>query len=250
MSKMNLDKIKTGRTVKPLRVSLYGVDGIGKTTFAANAPNPIFISTEDGSGLLDIARFPQPETWEDIFDAIGVLYEEEHQFETLVIDSTDWAESLAMEAVCREHNVTGIECLGYGRGYKFAREKFIKLFRALDALWMQKGMHIVLISHCQLKRFDDPEREPYDRYTLKLDEQNAARLREWCDLNLFANYDTVIKNIGDGLNQQKRAVSYGKRLLFTERTASFDAKNRYGLPNKMPLEWAALWSAYQDSINQ
>lgn len=251
-TKMSLQNIQRGRTVRPIRMSLYGVDGIGKTTFTAAAPNPIFINAEDGQGVLDIARFPTPATWEEILDAIDVLYEGEHDYQSLVLDSTDWAESLCMEAVCVEHGVTGIESLGYGKGYKFAREKFAKLFRALDALWSTRNMHIFLISHCQVKKFDDPEREAYDRYILKLDEQNAAKLREWCDINAFANYDTVIKQVGEGLNQAKRAVSYGKRQLFLERTAAFDAKNRFDLPPKviMPKEdpFGPFWDAYQNAI--
>lgn len=249
MSKMALSNIQTGRQVRPLRMSLFGTDGIGKTTFAASAPSPIFINAEDGQGMLDIARFPTPESWDDIHDAIEALYKGEHDYQTLVLDSTDWAETLCMDAVCAENGVTGIEAIGYGKGYKFAREKFAKLFRALDALWSARQMNIILISHCQVKRFDDPEREPYDRYILKLDDTNAARLREWCDVNAFANYDTVIKTVGEGLSQTKRAVSYGKRLLHFERTAAFDAKNRYSLPAKLPLDWGPFWQAIQKSYN-
>jgi hypothetical protein len=248
---MKLENIQRGRVTRPLRINLYGIDKIGKTTFAAHAPSPIFIQAEDGQGLLDLTRFPTAGSWDDIMDAITELYDaQDHGFETLVIDSTDWAESLCLESICADNSVTGIEHIPYGKGYKLAREKFAKLFRALDALWLHRHMHIILISHCQVKRFDDPNTpEPYDRYLLKLDEVNSAKSREWADILGFASFDTAIKTVGEGLNQTKRAVSYGKRYLHLERSAAFDAGNRYGLPARIPLEWEALFTAYQKAIN-
>lgn len=249
--KMSLENIQTGRQVRPLRISLYGTDKIGKTTFAANAPNPIFIQAEDGQGILDLTRFPTAESWDDILEALVTLYQEEHEFQTVVIDSTDWAESLCLESICLENNVTGIEMIPYGKGYKLAREKFARMFRYLDALWLDRHMNIILVSHCQVKRFDDPNApEPYDRYLLKLDEQNSAKSREWADILGFASYDTAIKTVGEGMSQTKRAVSYGKRFLHLERTAAFDAGNRYGLPAKLPLDWNALYDAYQKCITK
>ena len=51
-----LEKIHTGK--KPPRIMLYGTEGIGKSTFAAQAPSPIFLPTEDGLGEIDCASFP------------------------------------------------------------------------------------------------------------------------------------------------------------------------------------------------
>ena len=248
MSRITLSNIRTGREIRPIRMALYGVDGIGKSTFGAKAPNPIFIQTEDGAHNIDVPKFPMIETYNELLDAVGTLYEEEHEFKTVVLDSIDFAETIIKRSVCEDHNINGIEELGYGKGYVFAREKFDNLLAGFDALWT-KGMHIIVIAHSEKVKTDDPTvSEQYDRYTLKLDKKNEPKLREWADIVAFCNYDTIVNEKKDGLNTVKRAVSYGKRLLYTERTAAFDAKNRYGLPAKLPLDFDAFWTAYQTSI--
>ena len=144
-SRMSLAGVITGVKSKPVRITLYGVDGIGKTTFASQATNPIFIAAEDGLGSLDVARFPTPSSWAEIFEAIKVLYSEEHDFKTLVLDSADWAESMCLAAVAAAEGVAYIDQIGYGKGYKMARDKYAELLRGLDALWM-KGMNIIVRS--------------------------------------------------------------------------------------------------------
>lgn len=247
---MSLDSIVTGRQAKPVRITLFGVDGIGKTTFAAQAPSPVFIAAEDGLGALEVARFPTPTKWTEIFEAIKVLYAEEHGFQTLVLDSADWAESLCLATVAAENGVTYIDQVPYGKGYKMARDKYAELLRGLDALWM-RGMNIIVIAHSTIKRYDDPENEPYDRYQIKLEESNASRLREWSDMVLFANYDTTVTRLDPkGLDKTVRARSFGKRLLFSQRTAAYDAKTRYPIPERMPLEWPTFWSALHGGAPQ
>jgi len=243
MSTMSLENLITGRLQRPLRIVIAGVDGIGKSTFAAQSPAPIFLSPEDGTAHLDVTRFPQPQAWDDIMAAIGVLYEQEHAFKTLVLDSADWAERMARDAVCREHDVAGIESLPYGKGWTFSQEKFNRLLMAFDALY-SKGMNIIVICHLEIKTFNDPEREPYDRYTLKLDKRTAPLLREWCDYHLHCNFDTTLVKNEKGQAGNVRAKSFGKREIHTIRSAAFDAKRRWPIPDRMPLDWSEFWSAH------
>lgn len=246
MSKMTLSNLVSGKLAKPLRVVLYGVEGIGKSTFASQAPAPVFIGAEDGTSAIDVTRFPSPESFQDIMDAIGELYGQEHDFKTVVLDSVDWAEQLINDAVAKENNVSGIEGLGYGKGYIYAAEKLLQMLRGFDAL-VSKGMNVILVGHAQVKTFNDPEYQPYDRYSLKLSKQAVPKVQEWCDALLFANYDTRIENVGTEKNPNVRAKSFNKRQLHTNRRAAFDAKNRYGLPDRLPLEWEAFWQAYQQA---
>jgi hypothetical protein len=246
--RMSLEKLISGRQKRPLRISLYGVDGIGKSTWAAAAPAAIFLGAEDGTANLDTTRFPQPESWGDIMDAITTLFEHEHSFKTLILDSADWAEILAQRAVCEESQVNSIEKIDYGKGYVFVADKFKDMLRGFDALYQQRGMNIIVISHAKISKFNDPENEPYDRFSIKLNKHIEPLIREWCDMNLFANYDTSVKKVGKGFNEQTQAVSYGKRLVFSQRRAAFDAKTRYRIPERLPLDWDVFWAAYQDSM--
>lgn len=250
------DRITTGKVETPIRLVVYGVDGWGKSTFAAGAPSPLFITTEKGTAHLDVARIA-PDTFAEIFDVIEELYESEHEFKTLVLDSVGWAEDLARREVCKEHDVNSIEGVGYGKGWVMLREKFRTLFAGFDALVEARNMNIVCIGHTEVKRFNDPEHDPYDRYELNLDPENAKRLRQWADCVLFANYDTSVRKDEKTLGAKAKAKSYNKHILHAVRTAAFDAKNRYGLPDRIVLpnsrepadNWGAFASALSNSQN-
>lgn len=240
----NLAAIKRGREELPPRIVVFGVEGIGKTTFAAGAPAPIFIQTEDGLGGLDVARFPLCQSIDDVLSAIGTLYGEQHDFGTVCLDSLDWCENLIWRQIEEKHDAKD---LAYGKGAVIAAEKWRELLEGLNALRLEKGMAVLLIAHCAIKRFDSPETEPYDRYVLKLQDRSSALVREWADAVLFANYKTVTRSTDVGFQQKvTRGVSTGERLLFTSERPAYLAKNRYALPESLPMSWQSL----QDAITQ
>ena len=119
-----------------------------------------------------------------------------------------------------------------------------ELMDGFNALRNERGMAVILIGHCQIKRFDSPETEPYDRFMPKLQERSNALVREWADAVLFANYRTVVKKSEVGFNKEvARGISPGERLLFTTERPAYMAKNRYALPDQLPLSWEALSNA-------
>lgn len=237
----DLTSIKRGPDLKPPRLFVYAVEGIGKTTFAANAPSPIFIQTEDGLGGLDVARFPMVEKIDDVRAAIGTLYEQEHDFETVVLDSADWLEQIIAKEIEATHDAKD---LAYGKGALKQAEVWSELLDGFNALRNDRGMSVILIGHCQIKRFDSPETEPYDRYQPKLQERSGALVREWADAVLFANYRTVVKTTEVGFKKEvSRGITTGERLLYTTEKPAYMAKNRYALPESLPLSWDALSAA-------
>lgn len=237
----DLSSIKRGPDLKPPRLFLYAVEGIGKTTFAASAQKPIFIQTEDGLGALDAARFPMVERIDDVRNAIGTLYQQEHDFETVVLDSADWLEQIIAKEIESTHEAKD---LAYGKGALKQAEVWRELLDGLNALRNERGMAVILIGHCQIKRFDSPETEPYDRYMPKLQERSSALVREWADAVLFANYRTVVKTTDVGFKKEvSRGITTGERLLYTTEKPAYMAKNRYALPDSMPLSWADLSNA-------
>jgi len=237
----DLSSIKRGPDLKPPRLFLYAVEGIGKTTFAASAQKPIFIQTEDGLGGLDAARFPMVERIDDVRNAIGTLYQQAHDFETVVLDSADWLEQIIAKEIESTHEAKD---LAYGKAALKQAEVWRELLDGLNALRNERGMAVILIGHCQIKRFDSPETEPYDRYMPKLQERSSALVREWADAVLFANYRTVVKTTDVGFKKEvSRGITTGERLLYTTEKPAYMAKNRYALPDSMPLSWADLSNA-------
>jgi hypothetical protein len=239
----DLKSIKKNTAIAAPRIMVYGVEGIGKSTFAAASPNPIYILTEDGLGLLKVDHFPIATSFKDVMDAIGVLYSDKHDFKTVVIDSLDWLEAIIQRET--EQNYEAKD-LAYGKGAVIAAERWREILDGLNALRNDKGMIVILIAHTTIKRFDSPEVEPYDRYQPKLQERSNAVCREWVDALMFANYKTIVKKDDVGFNQtNNRGISTGERMLFTSERPAYMAKNRYNLPDSIPLSW----DAFAEAIN-
>ena len=243
-----LNTIETGIKVPALKINVAGTDGIGKTPFASKAPKPIFVKTEDGTNFVDAPSFPLCESYDDIVKQLQTLYEEEHDYKTLVFDTTDWAEKLVQKKVCDIHSIKSIEALGFGKGYTESAELYNRILKMFDLL-QKKKMHIILLSHVAIRTFNDPEREPYDRWEMSLHKKVSSQIKEWVDFNLFANYEVSTRTSGQGFKETTRGVSYGKRKLFHKFSAAFDAKSRVDLGNApLDLEWNAFLTAFKQSL--
>lgn len=227
---------------KALRVCLYGSEGIGKTTLAAEFPSPIFIDIEDGSNQLPVARMPRPTSWAMLLDEIKAVRDGEIPgCSTLVIDTADAAESLCIDAVCAERTIKGIEDVGYGKGYTYLAEKFGKLLDLLGEV-VDTGRNVVVVSHAMCRKFERPDEEgAYDRYELKLSRKVAPMVKEWCDMLLFLDYKTIVEtqSTKDGTVTKAKAKG-GRRIIHTTHHPCWDAKNRFGLKDPLPLEYASI----------
>lgn len=244
--RMSLAKVTHGKLKKPPRVLIYGVEGVGKSSFAADAPDPVFIGTESGTGELDVARFPEPTTWDEALEAITELTTGEHKYRTVVIDTLDWLEPLCWARTCFGRRdkagkaIQAIEDFGYSKGYTYALEHWRVLVSLLERLRNERQMGVVLVAHSWIKSFKNPAGDDFDRYEMKLDKKAAGLLREWCDACLFAQFQTFTHKTDSG---RSKGVSDGARVIYTERAASHDAKNRFDLPPALPLDWATFAEA-------
>lgn len=210
--------ITTGKILRPLRVVLYGPEGIGKSTFASQFPNPVFMDIEGGTYQLNIARFPVPKSAQEMWKFIDEgLIHAKHEYKTLVIDTADWFETLISKYVCSVARKDSIEDFGYGKGYVVLKESFQDYLNQLQRLIDEKGMNVVFTAHSQIKRFEDPDQSGgYDRYELKCSRHVCSLLKEWCDLLFFVNYKTtIIENDG-----KRKAVGGRDRIIHTEHSAA------------------------------
>lgn len=247
-NRMTLANVSRGKQIRPIRAIIYGVEGAGKSTFAADAPSPIFICAEDGTSHLDVARFPSPKSFQDVLDACATLLREDHDFKTIVIDTLDWLEPIVWAHTCAQHGKSNIEEFAYGKGFLYAADSWRMLIERLDLLSQTKKMHVILVAHSSLRKQDDLHAGAFDRYKMKLHERTAELFREWVDCVLFARYDVKTVKEGTGKIKRSRGVYSGERVIHTQWSAAFDAKNRYGLPEKMPLSWPEFYSlVYDDS---
>lgn len=233
-----LSNVTTGKIIRPRRVLTYGVHGIGKSTWAAGASKPIFLPTEEGVNDIDCAKFPQATSWDQFEGYLQELAGADHEYKTLVVDSLDWLERLIWSAVCAEKAVSTIEDIGYGKGYVAASDWWARFLRALTYLRDKKHMTIVLLAHAKIERFENPEDENYNRYTLALHKAAAAMLQEWCDEVLFANYKVYTKTAEEGFGRTStKGIGGSERILRTQEKPFCQAKNRLDMPEEIPLSW-------------
>lgn len=238
---MSKYSITTGILDSPVKTVLYGPEGIGKSTFASHFPDPVFIDTEGGTKRLNIARLPQPTSWAMLLDEVNEVRKGAIPCGTLVIDTADWAERLAITALCAKAKVDGLEGFGYGKGYTYLKEEYGRLLDALEEV-LNTGHNVLILAHSTISKFEQPDAVGnYDRWTMKTTKQVEPMLREWCDLLLFANYKTIVEKVGDGKNAKSKA-SGGRRVLYTTHTPCWDAKNRFDLPDEVPFEYASIAS--------
>ena len=234
-----LDQVTSGREKRPRRIMLYGVQGIGKSTWAAQAPAPVFVQTEDGLGDIDTTKFPVATTFDDVMGSISSLYTERHSYQTVVVDSLDWMERLIWAEVCKEQNVKSIDAIGYGKGFGFALSHWNDFLPGISALRDDKGMMAILIAHSKIERFEDPTSDAYDRYSPRIHKTAAHLIQEWADESLFAHHRVLTRQAGDGLHKKTKGIGTGERIISTQEQAAHQAKNRLNLPPELPLEWEA-----------
>ena len=232
------------------KVVVYGSEGIGKTTFAAQFPDPLFIDTEGSSKELDVARLPEPSSWSMIKEEVRYVINHPDCCKTLVIDTADWAEKMAIQSVLDEHNKSGIEDFGYGNGYRYVYERFGELLNLLNDV-IAAGINVVVTAHAALRKFEQPdELGAYDRYSMKLIDSPktsiSAALKEWADMVLFANYKTIV--VTDSKTKKNKAQG-GARVMYTTHHTCWDAKNRYGLPDELPFKYDEIRAVIEGSAS-
>ena len=251
-----LQQIQRGKQAVPPRLMIYGSEGVGKSTLGAQTPKPIFVQTEDGLGQIDCHKFPLAQTFEDILGALDALKAEEHDYQTVVVDSLDWAERLIWDAVCRDYGAKSIEKVdgGYGKGYVYALAYWRKVLDGLIALHGRRQMMILLVAHAKVERFEDPESAAYDRYSPRLNKHAAALITEWSDAVLFASRKFRVETDTGTFNRERHVAHAigrdgGERVLRTVGGPSCVAKNRFNLAAELPLDWNTLLAGITSSVS-
>lgn len=239
-----LSGVVSGRQVKPMIHTIYGLPGVGKTTWASRFPDCLILDLERGSNHLDVARLENIESLAQFRQVLTDLLATDHKFKTLAVDSIESLESLISDAVCVEGRVDSIEKYegGYGKGYHRTREIMREIMNDLRSLTTTKQMNVILIGHSQVKTHNDPaENTAYDRYIMRVNDKMGSIIRDLSDNVFFACHK--VNTYKDG--GKVRAISDGERVIKTEWRAAFDAKNRMGLPFELPLSYDAFIAASQ-----
>lgn len=255
--KQSVTGIITGKTKMPPKLLLYGTGGIGKSTFAASAPSPIFIQTEDGLSTIGVDRFPLSTSSSDVESKLSTLLVAEHNYHTVVIDSADWLEKIILEEICRKNNWEDLSKSPYASYRKIEPTYWTRILELLDALNRRKRMAVILIAHSEITRFEDPETESYDMYVPRLEPKILAMVSEWADAIGFAVYEKNIRTADKVFNTERKIAQpvkgsdgdSGRRILRFSETPACKAKNRYGITTPIDLSWNAFFEYVKRSWN-
>jgi AAA domain len=217
-------------------ILMHGAEGLGKTTTASRFPKPLALLLERGlprgvtidavGGLVD---------FEAVMAALREIYAEPGGYQTLVIDTVDALEGMLLEHVCRANGWKNIETPSYGKGWVAADNEWRRLIRAIGSIRDKNDMAVVLVCHTAVERIDDPRAPTYTSYQPRLHKRARALVMDAADAVFFLAEDLRVVTEDGGLRERTRAAAGAGRFLFTERRPAFAAKNRFGMPEKIPL---------------
>lgn len=227
-----------GKRQGPRRVLLYGIHGIGKSTWA-NQPGVKFFDVEDGLGDIDLHLEPiKIKSYGDFLAGVNAVIANPTGIRAICIDTCDALERLIWQHVATSAGKTHIEDFGYGKGYEFAVSKWQEVVKALTYLREQFGISWILLGHCQAVKIKPPGMESYDQYQPDIHSSARSYLAEFCTEVLFATYETFVKQEDLGFNKT-RSIALGgtRRMIHTTHTAIADAKNRLGMPDTINFDF-------------
>lgn len=236
---VSLAEVRFGTSAAPPRILVYGIEGVGKSTFASRFPKPVFIQTEDGLDNIDCAKFPVARTFDDVVGALDALIREEHDYSTIVIDSLDWLETLIWKMLCDRESVESIEQVGggYAKGYVQALTHWRRVVEKLQTLRLDKGCAIVMTAHAKVESHDDPETAKFQRFAPQLHRKAYSLLAQWVDVVFFAT-----RSIGAARGEG----GGGDRVLRALGTSQYAAKRRYGIADELTMDASVVLRAIRD----
>jgi len=248
-------------TFQPPRIIINAVEGFGKTSAGANAPDPVILMAAGetgyltllGSGLVPQVPVAKIEGWAQLLATVDALAESpDTPCQTLVLDALSGFERMCHENVCKRDfkGEWGEKGFGaYQKGYDLSVTDWLELLAKLDALRERRGATILLLSHCKVKTFKNPEAADYDRWVSDIHDKTWSATAKWSDAILFGNFYVAVEGGATGERPKKgKGVGGTSRVLYCERRSAFDAKNRYGMPESIDVpadasqNWAVIWN--------
>lgn len=240
----------------PATFLLYGEPGVGKSTWASKANGVIFIPTDPGSNEIEVRRAlvsdadgtqRAPSTLEEFNQVLNGLVQaaESKRAEWLkwiCIDTVDALERLIHEYVAKANGKTSITDIGYAKGYDYSIDALRGILVKFERL-QRAGVGTILIAHSHIAKFQNPEGADFDYYDIKCHKKFAGTLIDWVGNVLFARREQSATTNKAG---KTIGVSSQVRFLYTQRQAAFVAKNRYDMPERLPLSWYAVEKAMAD----
>lgn len=217
-----------------LRLIVYGVAGIGKTSLAAALPKALFLDYEGGThglGVDKVASADLPKSYDGMKGLVSELKRDHQGYERLVIDTADKFEQNLATELAKEKKVEDIFAVNdYGRTIAVHKSGMASVLDALTEL-SKSGMDVVILAHETSRKVEPLENREntgtYDHHELKLSKTVSPIFMEWADVVIFCAYKTFL--VSGEKKGDKSHVEGGKRWCFCAYSNDWDAKTRTGI---------------------
>lgn len=247
------------KTARGLALVINGVEGWGKTTLGAYAPDSAFLLAPQETGYLTLFEHGlAPERpyqivpgWENLLAQIDGLTHDAQGIKTLVLDALGGFERLCHECVCKRdfNGEWGEKGFGaYQKGYDLAVGDWLGLLARLDRL-RNNGTNVLFLAHCKVATFKNPIGADFDRYGCDCHGKTWGVTHKWADGVLFGTFFQVLQTERKS-NRAKGSIAPSQRIIYTQRTDAWDAKNRFGLPEviELPDNPAESWGTLANAL--
>lgn len=263
----DLASISDATRMRAPRIVCLGVEKIGKSTFGADSPSPVFIPINGEEGIDEIKlpkfksgqtvpQFPVCSVMGEFWECLNTLWNENHDYQTVVIDSASTLQPLIWKEVCEKYNVSTIDEVlkGFNKGQNIAVNTWRQITDFLDALRATKNISSIIVGHVGVRRFDDPTAGSYDAYEFDIDKKAAAHFYRWADAILFCNTKTVVEKEDVGFGKDaKRGIDIAEdlRYLYTQKRPAHPGGGRgsYGqLPYELLMPKENPFGTWMDAV--
>jgi len=240
-------KVIKGKVKKPIAILVYGVHGVGKSTFATEAENPIFIGSEENDEL-NADRYPKINEWKDLTDQLELVKKSNYQ--TIVIDTMDELERIAQNEILKKEpgKTMATACGGYGKANEVMERMFLGLRDTLSFLRNEKGMNVIILCHHEKTKYEDPiSLTNYDNYSTALHKKLKPIFEDWVSIIAFAN-DKLMR--AENSQGKDTVISDGDRVMYFESRTSHVAKNRFKLPSEIEFPESGTWAFIKNHVDE
>lgn len=264
----------SAQTRSGMRVVISGVEKVGKTTLATNAPRALLIPLETGYSGVVVNKVPMLEHYAHVMQLLDEIGQacaagragtaEPFPYRSLVFDSATALERLIHTAVLttdptyaagNKKGVTMESALGgYGKAYQVANQYFDDFLKKCDNLAISFGINIVITCHVFAATVIDPTVGEFNVWDLLLHSPKNQKtygkremMTQWADIVGFLHEPLFIIE-GDKMN---KGVSANKgRVLSISRTPAYVAGNRFGVTADISVPQVGSWNALAHAIYQ
>ena len=229
-----------GKVFTPPRILAYGLDGIGKSTFACQSPKPMFIQTGKDLEQLGPRRFPLATSYEMVVTQLNTVIRNPKDRQTIVIDHLTGLEELIWKKLCNQYGKRTIGEIGGGfaKGEKAALTEWAEILGLLDKC-VERGLAVILTAHQGKEDAGNPEVPMLKVIGPSVDKHASLAIRKWVDATIYFTRRMIVSTVGQGIMEKPIAKAVGadggERIMVCNGSPMLHAKNRYGLPTELPL---------------